>query len=60
MNNRLFILFFTCLFVPLQKIMAQEQIQELKLTQEQKLAQTITQQQLLQAQLTELPLNQLL
>lgn len=40
--------------------MAQEQIQEQRLTQQQKLAQSITQQQLLQAQLTELPITQLL
>ena len=40
--------------------MAQEQIQEQRLTQQQKLVQTITQQQLLQAQLTELPITQLL
>jgi RNA polymerase sigma-54 factor len=40
--------------------MAQEQIQEQRLTQQQKLAQSITQQQLLQAQLTELPVTQLL
>ena len=40
--------------------MAQKQIQEQKLTQQQKLAQSITQQQLLQAQLTELPITQLL
>ena len=40
--------------------MAQEQIQEQKLTQQQKLTQSITQQQLLQAQLTELPITQLL
>ena len=40
--------------------MAQEQIQEQRLTQQQKLAQGITQQQLLQAQLTELPITQLL
>ena len=40
--------------------MAQEQIQEQRLTQQQKLTQTITQQQLLQAQLTELPVTQLL
>ena len=40
--------------------MAQEQIQEQRLTQQQKLTQTITQQQLLQAQLTELPITQLL
>lgn len=40
--------------------MAQEQIQEQRLTQQQKLAQTITQQQLLQAQLIELPITQLL
>jgi RNA polymerase sigma-54 factor len=39
---------------------AQEQIQEQKLTQQQKLMQSITQQQLLQAQLTELPVTQLL
>ena len=40
--------------------MAQEQIQEQRLTQQQKLAQTITQQQLLQAQLIELPITQLM
>lgn len=40
--------------------MAQEQIQEQRLTQQQKLTQSITQQQLLQAQLTELPVAQLL
>ena len=40
--------------------MAQEQIQEQRLTQQQKLTQSITQQQLLQAQLTELPITQLL
>ena len=40
--------------------MAQEQIQEQRLTQQQKLVQTISQQQLLQAQLTELPVTQLL
>ena len=40
--------------------MAQEQIQEQRLTQEQRLAQTITQQQLLQAQLIELPITQLM
>jgi RNA polymerase sigma-54 factor len=39
--------------------MAQEQIQEQRLTQQQKLTQAITQQQLLQAQLIELPLTQL-
>lgn len=39
--------------------MAQEQIQEQRLAQQQKLAQTITQQQLLQAQLIELPITQL-
>ena len=39
--------------------MAQEQIQEQRLTQQQKLTQSITQQQLLQAQLTELPITQL-
>ena len=39
--------------------MAQEQIQEQRLTQQQKLAQSITQQQLLQAQLIELPITQL-
>ncbi|MBP1541130.1 MAG: RNA polymerase factor sigma-54 [Prevotella sp.] len=39
--------------------MAQEQIQEQRLTQQQKLVQSITQQQLLQAQLTELPITQL-
>ena len=38
----------------------QEQIQEQRLTQQQRLAQTISQQQLLQAQLTELPVAQLL
>jgi RNA polymerase sigma-54 factor len=38
---------------------AQEQIQEQRLTQQQKLVQGITQQQLLQAQLTELPVMQL-
>ena len=40
--------------------MAQEQIQEQRLTQQQKLTQSITQQHLLQAQLTELPITQLL
>ncbi len=40
--------------------MAQEQIQEQKLTQQQKLTQNISVQQLLLAQLTELPINQLL
>ncbi len=40
--------------------MAQEQIQEQRLTQQQKLTQSITQQQLLQAQLTELPITQLM
>ncbi len=40
--------------------MGQEQIQEQRLTQQQKLTQSITQQQLLQAQLTELPITQLL
>lgn len=39
--------------------MAQEQTQEQRLAQQQKLAQTITQQQLLQAQLIELPITQL-
>jgi len=39
--------------------MAQEQIQEQRLAQQQKLTQTITKQQLLQAQLTELPITQL-
>ena len=39
--------------------MAQEQVQELRLAQQQKLAQNITQQQLLLAQLTELPITQL-
>ena len=39
--------------------MAQEQIQEQRLSQQQKLSQSITQQQLLQAQLTELPIAQL-
>ncbi len=40
--------------------MAQEQIQEQKLTQQQRLTQSISQQQLLQAQLTELPITQLM
>ncbi len=40
--------------------MAQEQIQEQKQTQQQKLTQNISVQQLLQAQLIELPINQLL
>ena len=40
--------------------MAQEQIQEQRLTQQQKLSQSITQQQLLQAQLIELPITQLM
>lgn len=40
--------------------MAQEQIQEQKLTQQQKLSQGFTQQQLLQAHLTEMPIMQLL
>ena len=40
--------------------MAQGQIQEQRLTQQQKLTQSITQQQLLQAQLIELPITQLL
>ena len=40
--------------------MAQGQIQEQRLTQQEKLTQSITQQQLLQAQLTELPITQLL
>ncbi len=40
--------------------MAQEQIQEQKLTQQQKLTQNVSVQQLLQAQLTELPITQLL
>ena len=40
--------------------MAQEQIQEQKLAQQMRLGQNITQQQLLQAQLTELPVTQLL
>lgn len=39
--------------------MAQNQIEEQHLTQEQRLAQTITQQQLLHAQLVELPITQL-
>lgn len=39
--------------------MAQEQIQRQELTQQQKLSQTVTQQQLLLAQLTEMPLMQL-
>lgn len=40
--------------------MAQEQIQEQRLTQQQRLAQAVTQQQMLQSQLTELPVTQLL
>ena len=40
--------------------MGQEQIQEQRLTQQQKLSQSITQQQLLQAQLIELPITQLM
>ena len=40
--------------------MAQEQTQEQQLTQQQRLTQSITQQQLLQAQLNELPITQLL
>ena len=40
--------------------MAQEQIQEQRLVQQQKLTQTITQQQLLQTQLIELPITQLM
>lgn len=40
--------------------MPQNQIQEQRLTQEQRLAQSITQQQLLHAQLVELPITQLL
>ena len=40
--------------------MAQEQIQEQRLALQQKLAQSITQQQLLQAQLIELPVTQLM
>ena len=39
--------------------MAQNQVQEQRLTQEQRLAQSITQQQLLHAQLVELPITQL-
>ena len=39
--------------------MAQKQVQEQRLTQEQRLAQSITQQQLLHAQLVELPITQL-
>ena len=39
--------------------MAQEQIQVQQLAQQQRLAQTITQQQLLQAHLIELPITQL-
>ena len=39
--------------------MAQNQIQEQRLTQEQRLVQSITQQQLLHAQLVELPITQL-
>ena len=37
----------------------QNQVQEQRLTQQQKLAQAVTQQQLLQAELTELPITQL-
>ena len=40
--------------------MAQEQIQEQRLTQRQRLAQAVSQQQMLQSQLTELPVTQLL
>ena len=40
--------------------MGQGQIQEQRLTQQQKLAQTVSQQQMLQSQLTELPVAQLL
>lgn len=40
--------------------MAQNQVQEQRLTQEQRLAQSITQQQLLHAQLVELPITQLI
>ncbi|MCH5307291.1 MAG: RNA polymerase factor sigma-54 [Prevotella sp.] len=40
--------------------MAQEQIQEQRLTEQQRLTQSITHQQLLQAQLTELPVAQLI
>lgn len=40
--------------------MAQEQIQEQRLTQQQRLAQAVSQQQMLQSQLTELPVTQLL
>ena len=39
--------------------MAQNQVQEQRLTQEQRLAQSITQQQLLHSQLVELPITQL-
>ncbi len=39
--------------------MAQEQIQEQRLTQQQKLTQNVSVQQLLQSQLTEMPINQL-
>ena len=39
--------------------MAQSQIQEQRLTEQQRLTQSITQQQLLQSQLTELPVTQL-
>ena len=39
--------------------MAQGQIQEQRLTEEQRLAQSVSQQKLLQAQLTELPITQL-
>ena len=39
--------------------MAQEQIQEQRLTEQQRLAQSVSQQKLLQAQLTELPVTQL-
>ena len=40
--------------------MGQEQIQEQRLTQQQKLVQAVSQQQMLQSQLTELPVTQLL
>ena len=39
--------------------MGNNQVQEQRLTQEQRLAQSITQQQLLHAQLVELPITQL-
>jgi len=47
------------ILLPLQPIMAQEQIQEQRLAQQQKLTQSVTKQQLLLSQLIELPVSQL-